>query len=110
MVVHGFPKKHTICHVLEYCVWARDVLEPNAISYFLSKLHIQFIRYSLCHGHRSYTARLRTCDKLSMKMWKVIKKDKLRDLRSFTRASLTNENKDLIFMEKIKEFLSKSLC
>jgi len=44
-----------------------------------------------------------------MEMRKVIKEDELRDLCGFTRASLTNEDKDLRFVEKIKKFLPESL-
>jgi hypothetical protein len=105
VVVHGFSQKHTVGHVFENCLLARNILETNAETNFLSKLDIHLVGDTLRNGHGSHTTRLRTRHELVAEMWEVVEKHKLRNLSRFTGTSLSYKNKDLRLVEHIEKLL-----
>ena len=60
-----FPKKHTICHVLDDGLVGCAVFKADTVAAFLPEAHAHFISDASSHTHGCYASRLRACYHLS---------------------------------------------
>ena len=95
VVVHSLAQQHTICHVLHDGLRASHVLETNAVTDLLAQCDVHLLRHTLRNRHGGHTTRLCTGHHLALRLRQIIEEDELRNLCSFTRTGLTNEDQNL---------------
>ena len=103
-IVQRFPQQNSVRHVLNLCLFAGRVLEPDRVSHVLAQLAADLVSDSFGDGNRGHPPRLRAANQAVAV--KALFHQILRQLRGLARARLANDDDDLVVPDHPEELLA----